>query len=283
MPVPAAAQAFTPPANVGSVTLEWQWVDNTGHFLTDGLLLPGGNSVTTSALVELDYGVTDRFSPTVGIPYIFARYTGGLPPFSGLERDSCRCWHSSFQDFSIAGRYRFGDEFWAVTPQLRYTIPTHGYPYEGEAVIGRNLQEVQLGLNAGLRLAALPKASFQGGYTYAFVEEALDDVPIDRGNMFFDIGYAVTRSLFVHGGALYQHIYGGYEFLQLLQSPDKYAQRDRILKAHFWHIVAGASYSTGFADLFFSIESYAWGRDAHDGVAYTVGSTWYFDFSRSTP
>ena len=44
-----------------------------------------------------------------------------------------------------------------------------------------------------------------------------------------------------------------------------------------------AKYSAGFADLFFSVEPYVWGRDTHDGIAYTVGSTWYFDFSRPAP
>ena len=34
------------------------------------------------------------------------------------------------------------------------------------------------------------------------------------------------------------------------------------------------------ADLFFAVEPYVWGRDTHDGVAYAVGPTWYFDFSK---
>lgn len=283
LPVPVAAQSFTPPAQVGSVTLGWQWVSNTGHFLTDGTLLPRGESVTTSALVELDYGVTDRFAATVGLPYIFARYTGGLPPFSQLERDSCRCWHSSFQDFSLAGRYRLGDEFWAITPQVRYSRPTHNYPFEGEAVVGRNLQELQVSVNTGLRLASLPKASVQAGYTYAFVEKPLEDLPIDRSNVFFNFGYALTRSLFVHSGALYQRTHGGLTSVELFGSPERFAQRDRIIKTQFWHIAGGAAYSTGLADLFFSIEKYVWGRDTHNGIAYTVGSTWYFDFSKPTP
>jgi hypothetical protein len=36
------------------------------------------------------------------------------------------------------------------------------------------------------------------------------------------------------------------------------------------------SYSTGFADLFLSIEPYVWGRDTRDGIAYNLGATWYF-------
>ena len=51
----------------------------------------------------------------------------------------------------------------------------------------------------------------------------------------------------------------------------------------YWHMTGGVSYSTRFADLFFAVEPYVWGRDTHDGIAYTVGSTWYFDFSKRNP
>jgi hypothetical protein len=285
LPGSAAAQAFTPPPRVGSVTVAWQWVDNTGHILTDGTLFPRGQSVTTSLMTEVDYGVTERLAATASVPFVFARYTGDLPPFSGLERDSCRCWHQSFQDFSIAGRYRFGDEFWALTPQVRYILPTHDYPYRGEAVVGPNLQQLLLSISGAWRLAdALPKASIQAGYTYTVVEKAVEDIRANRSNLTTSFGYALSRSLFVHGGALYQKNHGGLTaFGVAVAPPDEAAQADRLLKMRYWHMTGGVSYSTRFADLYFAVEPYIWGRDTHDGIAYTVGSTWYFDFSRSKP
>src|SRR5712692_7542400 len=129
-PSPVAAQAFTLPQGVGAVTLAWQYVDNTGHRLSDGFLVERGQSVTMSADFELDYGVTDRLSATFGIPYVFAKYTGALPPPSNLPVDACRCWHSTFQDFSLAARYHLGDDRWAVTPLVRYTRPSHDYRYQ---------------------------------------------------------------------------------------------------------------------------------------------------------
>ena len=282
VPTSAAAQAFTPPPGVGSVTLAWQWIDNTGHILTDGTFLPRGQSVTSSVLAEVDYGITERLAATVAVPYVFARYTGQLPPFSGLERDTCRCWHQSFQDFSIAGRYRLGDDFWALTPQVRVVVPSHDYPYRGEAVVGPNLNQVQLGIGGAWRLApALPKASIQAGYTFALVEKAAEDLRANRSNVSTSFGYALTRSLYVHGGALYQKTHGGLTAFDLgVAPPDQRAQGDRLLKMRYWHLTGGLSYSSGFADLFFSVEPYVWGRDTHDGIAYTVGSTWYFSFSR---
>jgi len=285
VPASVAAQAFTPPPGVGSVTVAWQWIDNTGHILTDGTFMPRGQSVTSGVLAELDYGIAERVAATVAVPFVFARYTGQLPPFSGLERDACRCWHQSFQDFSIAGRFRLGDDFWALTPQVRVVIPSHDYPYQGEAVVGPNLNQVLLGISGAWRLApALPKASIQAGYTFALVEKAAEDLRANRSNLSTSFGYALTRSLYVHGGALLQTTHGGLTAFDLrVAPPDQMVQGDRLLKMRYWHVTGGLSYSAGFGDLFISVEPYVWGRDTHDGIAYTVGSTWYFDFSRRTP
>jgi hypothetical protein len=138
----------------------------------DATFVPLGKSVTTSVLTEVDYGVTERFAATVAVPFVFARFKGPNEPFSGQERDKCRCWQQSFQDFSIASRYRFGDDFWGLTPQVRVVIPSHDYPYLGEAVVGPNLNQVLLGISGFWRVApALPKATIQPGNTFALGEK----------------------------------------------------------------------------------------------------------------
>jgi hypothetical protein len=286
LPAPAWAQSFTPPPQVGSVTLAWQWVDNTGHIWSDGSFHPLGQSVTTSVLAEVDYGVSERFAATLGIPFIFAKYTGANAPVSGLPRDSCRCWNSSFQDFSIAGRYRFGDEFWALTPSVRLIVPSHDYPYRGEAVVGPNLRQMLMGFTAAWRLAdVLPKASIEGGYSFALVQKPTPDTGANRSNATASFGYSLTRSIFVHTGALFQKNHGGLTISEIMAGlpPDERTQTDRLLKMRYWHMTGGVSYSTRFADVFVAVQPYVWGRDTHDGVAYTVGSTWYFDFSRPKP
>lgn len=290
-PSPVAAQAFTSPQGVGSVSFVWQFVDNTGHRLTDGSLSPTGPSVTTSADFELDYGVTDRLSATFSIPYVFAKYTGALPSFSRLPYDECRCWSSAFQDLSLAGRYRLGGDSWAVTPSLKYERPSHDYPYLGEAVVGRNLREVQVGVATGVKLVdVLPKASVHASYTYSFVEKPLKDVKIDRSNASFEVGYAVTRAFYVRGDATWQWTNGGlrvgsqtgipFPFPGELNTPERFAQRDRLIRSNYWHAGGGVAYSAGPVDLFVAITKYVSGTDTHNGQAYTVGSTWYFDLSK---
>lgn len=285
------AQAFTPPRGVGAVTVAWQYVDNLGHLLTDGYFREAGQSVTTSVDLELEYGVTDRLSATLGIPYVFAKYTGSLPAPSNLPRDNCRCWHSTFQDFTVAARYRLGDDPFAVTPVVRYVHPSHDYTFQGEAVVGRRLRETQIGVNTGLRLVGfLPRATVQAGYTYSFVEKPLD-FSLDRSNAFIDFGYALTRRLYVRGAGLWQRTHGGlragsvtgnpFPFPGELNTPERFAQRDRILRVNNTQVGGGLAYSAGPAvDLFASFTRVVWGTDSHRSQSYTVGATWYFDFSQ---
>lgn len=292
VPASAGAQAFTAPQGIGAITMSWQLVDNTGHRLSDGTLFARGESITTSALFEIEYGITDRLSATTGLPYVFAKYTGADPPLSGLPYDACRCWQSGLQDLSLSVRYRFGDEFVAITPSFSYGNPTHDYNYQGEAVVGRNLKEAQIGVSAGIRLIELlPKATVQAGYVYAFVERPLEDVDIDRSHGFLGFGYAFTPKFYARGSGIWQYTHGGLRagspsgppFPGELNTPERYAQRDRLIKSHYWQLGGGVSYSLGPVDVFGSYMKYIWGRDAHNGQVFTAGTTWYFDTSRPTP
>lgn len=288
-PAPVAAQAFTLPQGVGAVTLAGQYIDNTGHRLSDGFLRKAGESVSMSALLEVDYGFSDRLSGTFGVPYVWAKYTGGQPPRSRLPVDICACWHSGLQDLSFTARYRLGNESLALTPHVRYILPSRDYRSRGEAVVGRNLQEAQIGGSAGAKLGFLPKASVGASYTYSFVEEVAN-VSIDRSIGSFDLGYALSRDFYVRAGANWNWTHGGLRTGSVTgdpffppgeyNTPERLAHGDRLGRVNFWQVGGGVSYNAGPVDVFASVSSYVWGRDAHDGEAYTVGATWYFDFSK---
>ncbi len=288
LPGRAAAQAFTAPDGVGSVTLAWQYISNTGHRFTDGFDNKLGQSVTQSLLVDTEYAVTDRFSASFGLPFTFAKYTGKTPPRSGLPVDTCRCWNSGFGDFSLAARYRFGGDTWAVTPMARLGQPSHAYPYKGEAVVGKQLSEAQFGVMTGLRLVELlPSATIQAGFLYAFVEKPTDDISVNRSNVFVDLGYAINRRIYLRGAWLWQHTHGGVRAGsvtgnpfplpgELDDAPGRIAESDRILKVRYMQLSGGASVNVGPVDLYASFTKYVWGRDAHNGWAIGSGVSWYF-------
>ena len=288
VPTPANAQAFTLPRGVGSLTFALQYYDDTGRRFSDGSRKSAGPTETVTVFLEVDYGVTDRLSATLGLPYVFARWQGGPPPpfLPYVSADICHCWHSTFQDISLTARYRIGDDPWAVTPLVRLVEPSHDYPYKGEAVVGFDRREVAVGLNASLRLAGLlPRASLQAGYTYSFVEQFLG-IPNDRSNGSVEIGYAVTRRLYLRTTGIWQRTHGGlrigspsgdpFDLPGDINTPERLQEFHRLFRNNYWQVGGGLSYSVGPFDVFASFTKYVWGTDTHDGQAYTVGATWYF-------
>src|SRR5436853_5027960 len=76
----AAAQAWVPAAGVGSVTLSYQRIVNSGHRLSDGFLAEVGQSLDMGLYLEAEYAFTNRLSVVAGLPYVFGKYTGPTPP-----------------------------------------------------------------------------------------------------------------------------------------------------------------------------------------------------------
>lgn len=292
----ATAQAWVPPAGVGSIGLSFQWIDNTGHRLTDGSRIVNGESVNAAIYLEADYALTDRFSLSAGLPYVFAKWTSKDPPppfLPFLPRDQCHCWHGGWQDFGFTARYNvigsIGGAF-ALTPSLSIGVPSHDYEYRGEAVLGRNLREVGLAMDAGQRLNAIsPKLSVQGRYSYAFVERILD-IPNDRSNVNVEVGYQPSRKLYFRAFTSWQRTHGGlrlgaappYDLLPPgeVNTPDRLEQHDRLLRDNFFHAGAGLSYQLARVDLFASYREFVKGTDTHSGRAFTVGVSWPFELGR---
>ncbi|HLQ78927.1 MAG TPA: hypothetical protein VK210_16330, partial [Terriglobia bacterium] len=171
------AQASVEPRGFGSISFSFQKIDHTGHIHTDGTTDNGGRSANRDFNVEADYGVTDHLTVSAGLPIVFSKFTdpGSLPPFLPFFAvDQCRCWNSGFQDFRFAAHYNvIGHPHSALllTPSVSVVVPSHGYEYRGEAVLGRDLRELQLGMDIRQRIDTISQNLYlQATYSYAFVE-----------------------------------------------------------------------------------------------------------------
>jgi hypothetical protein len=289
----AHAQAWVPPAGSGSLNFVVQTIDNTGHISPTGALLPIGKSHDASVYMEGEYAWTDRLSVSLGVPYVFARYIGPDPtPGPQQPLDACHCWNHGWQDVGATVRYSLVNDAFAVTPMVSVGVPSNGYVYRGEAVVGRNLKEVRLGVAVGQRLDALtPRLSVQGSYSYAIVQKVVD-VPNNRSNVVVDGGFAVTRRLSIRGGLSWQRTHGGlrpgtgpppvpngYPWGEITTA-DLFAQHDRILRDNSLHAGFGASYSLQNVDLFTSYLAFVSGTSTHAGRAFTLGISWPFELGR---
>jgi hypothetical protein len=265
----AFAQAWVPPANIGFVTIAYQQIVNTGHRLDDGSFLPGFESSSRSMLVNFDYALTDRFSFSVGLPYVAAKYQGAEPSVFGLEIDECRCWNRGWQDVSATARYNVRNGAFALTPSVSFGVPSHDYAAVGEAAVGRNLREISVAVDAGQRLDAISdRLSVSARYSYAMVEQ-VDDVSNNRSNFGVEIAVRASRKASVRAAFTGQRTHGGLRSTEFTE--DNFLLFDRILKDNSFHIGGGFTYSLPRTDLFLSFTHYASGTDTHAGRAVTFG------------
>jgi hypothetical protein len=286
------AQAWVPPAGAGSVTVSFQNLDYSGHFVTDGEFFEDvGNSVHNRVDLEADFAITDRLSISLGIPFVFTRYTDPdpLPPFVPfLPVDDCRCWHSGWQDFGFTARYNLVNGAFGLTPSVSLGVPSHGYDFQGEAVLGERLKELRIAVDAGQRLDFISsRLSVQGRYSYAFVEQVLDDVPINRSNAALEGEFLFTRRLAGRGVLMWQRVHGGLRLGSPsgdpfpppgeVHTPERQFEHDRLLRDNNFRIGGSVVYSLDRMDVFFSYFELLRGSDSHGGRAITAGVSWPFE------
>lgn len=284
--VDAAAQAWTPPAGVGSISVGYQRISNTGHRVTDGSLKNNGFSTNMGAYVEGEYAFTDRFAVSAGLPYVFSKYTDPNPPpppIPYLPVDQCHCWKGGWQDFGATARFnviKSENGVFSLTPSVAIGVPSHDYNFRGEAALGRDLREFRVAIDAGQRLDPISsKLVVQGRYSYAFVEKVLN-ISTNRSNVSFEADYQLTRKLVARGLLSLERTHGGLRGIGEATTDDLLSQHDRLLRDDNWRTGAGLTYSFRKMDVFASDIEYAGGTNTHAGRALTFGFSWPFELSR---
>jgi hypothetical protein len=202
--------------------------------------------------------------------------------------DACHCWQSDWQDFGLTARYNVFNGGFALTPSVSFGLPSHDYEFRGEAVVGRNLKQVQFSVDVGQRLDAVSeRLSVQGRYSYAFVERPIN-ISNNRSNARWEAAYQMTRRLSTYGFVSWQHTHGGLSFGSTVpgaalpfpgevNTEERLIQHDRTLRDNYWHIGGGASYGFQHFDVFGSYTAYVAGADTHAGRALTAGISFPFE------
>lgn len=280
----ASAQAWPAPAGSGSVTISTQVIDNTGHRMSNGYLLPDGKSRDVSASIDVDYALSNRWSISAGLPYVFARFLGPGPTPANLPVDSCRCWHGDWADVGATVRYAVLDGPVGLTASVSAGVPSHDYAWQGEAVVGYGLRELRLALDAGARLERIsPRLALTGRYQYAAVQDVQEvpDVANNRSNWAAGASLAITPRLSVRAGVTGQRTHGGLRFGSVTDpnlpppgeaaSLDRFQQHDRLFRNNYVHLGGGVTYALSRADVFVAYEQFVAGTDTHAGKAVTTG------------
>lgn len=296
----SAQTAWTPVKHEANLSIVFQQITFEGHFWRDGTKHEGDiPSRASVAILQYDYGLTDKLTVTARLPYVASNFTvtddpaniefrefvdqvqrntPGGEAFRSLDTGE---YYATFQDFGFALRYNALDRGLVVTPLIGVTIPSHDYRTVGEAAPGPNRLALHTGINVGRLLDPfLPNMYVHARYTYSFVQPLLD-VSLNRSNAEFEVGYALSPLVSVRALSAWSQVHGGLSyddaFNAIETNPFLFLDHDRLLGGRYWHLGGGATVAlTDSIDFDAAFLRFIAGADTHYGVGLTIGATWRF-------
>ena len=280
----AEAQAWLPPKGEGSVSVLYQDAFVENHFLAGGGKIDRGHIRSNNLLFDVTYGVTDKMSVTLVVPYIRSRYNG-TSPHPTLQDDGEA--HSGFQNVRFGLRYNVVETpAVTITPFVGTNMPTHNYEYFAHAAYGTRVRELEVGAYVGRTLSpALPNAFVQARYWYSLAER-IESIKHDRSNLDIEVGYVVTPALRVFVLGAGQKTHGG------IDTPDAgwrampanlAPHHDRLARLEMLDFGGGVQVSVSKSiEVFGSFVTTTAGRNAHAlSRGITLGASW--SFGRGVP
>jgi hypothetical protein len=288
---PVRAQAYLPPKGEGSVSVMFQDMGVTYHFLP-AIPVDRGHIRGESLFVDVTYGLTDKVAVSIGIPWIASKYTGltphplvdssgPIPVFYGASPLDDGTYHGTFQDFRFDVRYNVTKRGLVLTPFAGSIMPSHDYTYFAHAAPGRDLRELQVGVLAAKMLDVLVPGLFvQSRYAYGFTEKALD-ISHNRSNMDLEVGYFLTPKLRLLGLGTAQLTHGGVDLSlnsRVDLGPLLWSHHDQIDRVNYLNLGGGMAYSlTQTVDIFGSLIRNVAQRNGHAlDHGLSLGLSWSF-------
>lgn len=280
--VPAMAQAWVPAVGAGNAMLDFQRTNVNKHLFSGDMAPYGGDTSgrldlgkinAQSVQVGVDYGVANNLAFSASVAYVGATYRGAFP--EDMLDDAT--FNGSLQDASLGFRYMLPWKGFAITPQASFAFPTHPYSRHGHTAVGKGNTSFNTGIAVGRTLS--PFASnvwLQGGYTHEFVRD-VEQWGLDANEFTGSAGWFPVSRLTVSAYYTYHNTEDGVDWLNDDFTADVEAHHDQAAKALYRRVGGTLGYqlnaSTG---LFIDIGGIVSGANTHNGVNYTVGTSWGF-------
>lgn len=274
------ANLYTPGS--GSVSLSYQNI-NVNKFHQGVRKVPIGEVQTHSLYLEMQYAIAERWRLEVGVPYIKKRYIGaGVhdpltldPPRPEVPLIDDGEYHSEVQDFVFGLHYLWFDKTVQVEPFIRAFIPSHDYPFFGNAAVGQNLWKVEAGLE-WTQFMPFSDWYYQASGSYTIVEKTLG-TSVNHFRLNGKLGYFMTRNLALN--VFFIGHLGEGNSAQLFPPPTRtteaWYQHDRTTRHNSVNVGIGTDWS--FQDnyqLSVNFFTTVWGDSVHwVDVAGSVGIT----------
>jgi hypothetical protein len=269
-------QAWLPSAGEGQITITYENLYVRDHFDYTGKRFDAGPIRTHTVVTTFEYGLTDKLTFDSELTHVTSKYEGFVGPVPHGPPDT-GFYHPTFQDLRVGIRYNVLARQLVVTPFIATVIPTHHYETRGHTAVGRNLHELQIGVNVGRDLQKIiPRTYVQGRYSYAIVEN-VEQFGLNRSNADWEFGYYVSPRLSLRFTGAWQHTYSGVRYPLDSGIPDFHELHDRAAKSSFVRFGGGLSFSfTKWFDLHADYGNTARGSNTHGARGLSLGISWRF-------
>jgi hypothetical protein len=286
---PARAQAWLPAQGEGSVSILFQDTFVHDHYW-GAERVDIGHIWSTTTLLDVTYGVTDRVAISFAIPWVASKYEGAYPhpltpDFSVPSPLDDGSYHATFQDLRFDVRYNITKRGMVLTPFIGTVTPSHDYAYYAHTAAGKDLNDLQIGVNGAKMLDAIVPGLFvQGRYAYGIAEKVLD-ISHNRSNADLEVGYFVTPRLRVLALSSGQITHGGRDFgaSAPFDNFTLFTHHDQVSRENFLTLGGGAAVALSEkVDLFGSLIHTVAARNGHAiDRGLSLGLSWSFTTARA--
>lgn len=283
-PQAALAQSWSSGQGTGSVSLTYQLTKVRNHLFSGDVTpfggQPGGrldlgHITGQSVNLSANYTVIPNLSLSTSLAYVGGEYHGNAPESAILDDGK---FHGSMQDASVGLAYAVPAAGFVIIPTGSVSFPVTNYEHHGHVAPGTHNTTFAVGAALGRSLTPL----LPNGYAQvSYARDITKDVGIwdlDGNSYGASLGYFVLPQLSVRGYFTYYQVVDGIDWYN-----DNFSQNDA---EHFHDAAAkvlarraGGSLSyqlDASKGVFLDIGAVVSGVNTHDGVNYSLGTTWNF-------
>lgn len=280
-----SAQAVLPPKGEGTVSVSYQSVLAQGHLGPDGKKpsTPAGRDRFRSHVLmsDVEFGLTDRISVGLLLPFIATRYDGDVPHLLGVHGQPTTIddgtYHGTFQDFRFGARFNVRARPLVITPFAEAIIPSHHYESRGHAVSGQDVRALALGTSLARSFdPIIPRTYFQAQLSHAFVQKVAG-IRANRTRVDVEVGHAVTPRLALTFSENLKLTHDGLDFPYAGLTTELSRNHDRLSRNNTLNLGGGFTFALSESlDVFGAVSKLVWGQNVHAHWGYGVGLNWHF-------
>jgi hypothetical protein len=243
---------------------------------------PDAGATTHELTLGAEYVPIKHLAVDVGLPLVLIEYTGSktLYPHPGGGRYDDGSLHATLTDLRAGARYQLLEDPLALSPHIAVSIPVANYETVGNAVPGRHLKALHLGLSAG---RVFGEATYVHAlYEFSLVEtydRTMDTKQFgqNRSDFTFTVGHKLLdRRLDLHLDVNGRVTHGGMNFSEFNQLPmDDQLYHDPILAETIVLVGGGVGYQlTDDLEIRAGARLFVTGANTQNANVYVFGVTW---------